>query len=94
MEVLMSDFARRPYQIRSDGKTDLAKQKIEVAILVDGKIHTRIQARMPGLTAVIGREDGSFDIEIVEQGGKRYTDVRAPEDTTALLKWQREALER
>lgn len=89
----MADLFRRSYQVREEkGRVDLAKAKVEVAVLVDGKIHTRIEARRPGMLAVLGRPDGSFDIEIVETQ-QRVVDVRVVDERQRdVLDWMKLAL--
>lgn len=91
----MPDLFRRSYQVRedkADKREDLKNAKVEVAVIIGGKVHTRIEARRPGMLAVLGRADGSFDIEIVETQ-QRTTDVRvADERQRDVLPWQVDAM--
>jgi hypothetical protein len=88
-----SDFNRRSYTVE-DPALDSAR-KIEVIVKVDGKTYVHTEAREPGIIAFVSRpKDQGFAIEIVQRGGRRYTDVMAPADMRddALKPWQVEAL--
>ena len=87
------DFNRRSYLVESPA-LDKAR-RIEVRIIVDGKLLVQMMAREPGIMAFVSRpSEQGFNIEIVEATGIRYTDMRTPagEMTPALADWQREAL--
>lgn len=84
-------FNRRVYTIEGDD-LDTAR-RIEVIVKVDGKTLVRVQAREPGILAVVSKPDEQgVNIEIVEPGGVRFTDVAVPETTAALQDWQLIAL--
>jgi hypothetical protein len=88
-----SDFHRRHYQVESPVLDDA--RRIEVKIIVDGKLWVHMQAREPGLMAFVSRADAQgFDIEVVEAKGVRFTDHRTPagEMTPPLAQWQKDAL--
>ena len=88
-----ADFHRRHYIVESP---DLDKAKrIELRIIVDGKVMVQTQAREPGIMAFVSKpKDNGFEIEIVEAGGARYTDIRTPAggQSEPLAPWQKEAL--
>lgn len=88
------DFHRRSYRVEGE-HLDRAK-KIRVVVMVDGKKEVDIEAREPGMLAILSlpTEQG-IDIEIVEAGAKRYIDALTPDEAaaaTALKPWQRAAL--
>lgn len=89
----VENFNRRKYTIEG---TDLDDAKrIQVTIQLDGKTIAQMQAREPGILAIVSRpEEQGFDIEIVEVGGVRYTDYSVPvgQQKSAVANWQREAL--
>jgi len=87
------DFHRRHYIVESPA-LDQAR-RIEVKVIVDGKLMVHAMAREPGIIGFVSRpNDAGFDIEIVEAKGKRYTDWRTPtgELNEALADWQKTAL--
>lgn len=83
-------YTRRSYKVTSspsDPKGDLNRSKIELAVLIDGKVHSRVEAKKNSLCAVLVR-DGSFDIEIVEPQARVVDNGGA----SAPLPWQVSAL--
>lgn len=91
-------FTRRRYVV---GGEDLDKaHRIGIVVLLDGKKLIEMQAREPGIIAVVSKPNAQgFDIEIVEvdgsQFGVRYTDYRMPNGTFTepVAEWQQLALE-
>lgn len=85
------DFGRRSYYVAGP---DLDKaRRIEVIVRVDGQNVIQVQAREPGLVAVISRPDKQgIDIEMVEPGGQRYTDIRVPKEGGETPLWALAAL--
>ena len=91
-------FTRRRYTVEG-GDLDKAK-RIGLVITVDGRKIIEMQAREPGIVAVVSRPtEQGFDIEIVEcdrdKVGVRYTDYRFPDGahTESVAEWQQLALE-
>jgi hypothetical protein len=91
-------FTRRRYTVEG---SDLDKAKrIGVIVTVDGVKQIEMQAREPGIIAVVSRPaEQGFDIEIVEvdrdKVGVRYTDYRFPNGafTEPVAEWQQLALD-
>jgi hypothetical protein len=84
-------FTRRSYVIRDD-RLDGAR-RVEIIVRVDGQTMVQVQAREPGMIAFVSRPDEpGFEIDVVEAGSIRYTDVKLPPGKGAVLPWQREAL--
>lgn len=86
-------FSRRRYTVEGP---DLDKaRKIELIVKIDGKTMVHMQAREPGIVAFVSKPlDQGFEIDIVEAGGKRYSDVMAPDSPpTKICPWQLDALE-
>jgi len=97
-EFQIDHFTRRRYTVEG-GDLDKAK-RIGIVIHVDGRKIVEMQAREPGIVAVVSKpKDQGFDIEIVEcdrdQLGVRYTDYRFPNGahTEPVEPWQQLALE-
>lgn len=89
-----SDFSRRHYHVEGP-ELDQAR-RIELRILVDGKLLVQTMAREPGIMAFVSKPgDQGFDIEIIEAVGTRYTDIRTPAGGTTepLAAWQKDALD-
>lgn len=87
------DFTRRSYHVESPA-LDKAR-RIEVRVIVDGKLLVQTMAREPGIIGFVSKpDDEGFDIEIVEATGVKYTDIRTPtgEMTPAVADWQKLAL--
>ncbi len=91
-------FTRRRYTVGGDD-LDRAK-RIGIIVLLDGKKIIEMQAREPGIIAVVSKpNEQGFDIEIVEADGDRfgirYTDYRMPNGafTEPVAVWQQLALE-
>lgn len=90
-------FSRRRYELRQGpGKEFDKAARIEVIVRVDTQVVVRAQLREPGILAVVSRpdEDG-IDIEMVEPGGQRYTDMAMPKSgnfTETIADWQEIAL--
>lgn len=83
-------FSRRTYLMESN----LRKAKTaEVLLRVDGQIVIKMQLRDPGLVALIAKKEG-LQIETVEQGDTRYTDMMTPRTVkeSAPLPWQLDLL--
>jgi len=89
----MNEFGRRSYVVQEEGK-DIASAKARVTIEIDGKVHTRVELRAPGMIAIIVSPEtpDRFAIEMVEQGGRRFTDLRLPPEAGEPLDWQITAL--
>jgi hypothetical protein len=86
-------FGRRVYTIEGDA-LDSAK-RIRLRIEVDGKQICDMQIREPGIMAIISRpSEQGIDLEIIEPGGARFTDVETPDGrrTLPLEAWQIEQL--
>lgn len=83
------DFARRAYYI--DGDID----KVELIVKINGKTHSQLTFREPGMLAVVSLpgENGLW-IEHVQPGGVRYTDVPTGEAVRDQIprEWQYDAL--
>jgi hypothetical protein len=90
----MSKFGRRSYTVKDDGGQSIETLRAKVTIEISGKTHTVVELRAPGMIAVLARPDSpdQFSIEIVESGGRRYTDFRLPPEAGAPLAWQEDAL--
>lgn len=95
-----SDFGRRGYYISDDPsdkeKGELEKAKrITIVVLIDGKKYASLQAREPGMVAIVSRPDEEgIRIEVVSPEGVRFTDVMTPEGIREqeTEPWQKEAL--
>ncbi len=95
-----SDFGRRGYYISDDpsdkGKGELENAKrIAVIVTIDGKKYASLQAREPGMIAIVSRPDEEgIRIEVVSPEGVRFTDVMTPEGIREqeTEPWQKEAL--
>jgi hypothetical protein len=88
------DFSRRRYTVEGD-QLDNAR-KIELRVFIDGQQLVHVQAREPGILAFVSKpNEPGFDLEIVEQKGARYSDVRtiSGEMTEPLAPWMLEALD-
>lgn len=86
-------FFRRRYTV--EGKALDEARRIEVHVLIDGKPHTKLQAREPGIVAIVSKPDEQgFDIEIVEPGGARFVDLQTTAGAVEgkLLPWHKQAL--
>lgn len=88
------DFSRRLYEVKDAQGRPVSDLKARVTIDIGGKVHTQVELRAPGLIAVVCSPEAPdvFAIEIVEKGGKRFTDMRLPAEAGDVLPWQREAL--
>lgn len=87
------DFNRRTYDV-DDPALEKAK-RIEVIVKVDGKTMVHAQAREPGIIAFVSRpQDPGFRIEVVQPGGRRFTDTMMPADMRddEIKAWHVEAL--
>ncbi len=88
------NFNRRKYTIEG---TDLdSARRIQVVIQLDGKTIAQLQAREPGILAIVSQpKEQGFDIEIVEPGGVRYTDYSVPvgQERGEISSWQKDALD-
>lgn len=89
----MPKFGRRSYAIQDDGGS-VKGLHAKVTIEIGGKVHTAVELRAPGLIAVIVKPESPdrFTIEMVEEGGQRFTDFRLPPEAGQPLQWQRDAL--
>lgn len=89
----MATFGRRSYTVRDD-KASIEDLRGKVRIFIGDKEHTAVQLRAPGMIAIVARPDApnEFTIEIVEAGGRRYTDHILPAEAGDPLPWQKEAL--
>lgn len=87
-------FGRRSYTVKDEGGQPVETLRAKVTIEIGGKAHTIVELRAPGLIAVVARPDApdQFTIEIIEAGGKRFTDFRLPPEAGAPLPWQDDAL--
>lgn len=86
-------FHQRTYTYEDD-KLDSAK-RISVEVKVNGRTTMELQAREPGILAIISRPDEEgIDVAIVEAGGVRYTDYRTPsgDHVEELQRWAIDAL--
>lgn len=85
-------FSRRRYVVEGDS-LDRAR-RIEVIVKVDGKVLVQVQAREPGLIAFVSKPlEQGFELDMVEAGGRRYTDQAVPGGTGEPVdEWQYEAL--
>lgn len=84
-----SDFNRRTYTV--EGPELEKARRIEIIIKIDGVEHVHLQAREPGIVAFVSRpQDQGFNIDIVQSGGRRYTDFMEPADmrNDVVLDWQ------
>lgn len=90
----MSRFGRRSYTVKDDGGQPIETLRAKVTIEIGGKVHTAVELRAPGMIAVIARPDApdQFTIEMVESGGRRFTDHRLPPEAGSPLAWQEDAL--
>jgi hypothetical protein len=89
-----SQFGRRQYTIEGD---DLDKaSKIRVVVYIDNQKIVDVQAREPGILAVVSKPDEQgMDVEIVEPGGARFVDYKLPSGeqvTPSPEAWQLDAL--
>ena len=87
------DFTRRHYVVESPA-LDQAR-RIEVRVIVDGKIMVQAMAREPGIMAFVSKPtEQGYEIEIVEATGVKYTDIRTPAGgfTEPLADWQKQIL--
>lgn len=85
------EFSRRRYQVEGP-ELDRAK-KIELVVMIDGRVVVQVQAREPGLLAFVSRPDAQgFDIDIVEPVGRRFVDRMLPSETEPVADWQLAAL--
>ena len=85
-------FSRRRYTVEGD---DLDKaKKIEVIVKLDGRTVVHVQAREPGMVAVVSRPtEQGFDVDMVEPVGARFVDhAVAPISDQVVADWQFEAL--
>ena len=92
MEWDRTRFSRRRYTVEGD---DLDKAKrIEVIVKLDGRTLVHMQAREPGILAVISRpKEQGFDIDVIEPRGVQFSDQAvAPQGQEAVADWQFEAL--
>lgn len=88
----MTEYRRRRYQVAGDD-LDRAK-RIELQVVVDGKVIVQVQAREPGMLAFVSRErEQGFDIDIVEPVGRGFVDRIAPSEIEPVADWQLRALE-
>jgi len=88
------NFSRRRYTVEGD---DLDKAKrITVTIHVDGKKVVEMQAREPGIVAIVSRPaEQGFDLEIVEPGKGRFIDYQmmTGQKLEPVAPWQLDALQ-
>lgn len=87
-------FGRRSYTVKDDGGQPVESLRAKVTVEIGGKVHTAVELRAPGMIAVLVRPDtpDQFTIEMVESGGRRYTDFRLPPEAGEPLSWQTDAL--
>jgi hypothetical protein len=87
-------FGRRSYTVKDDGGQPVEGLKAKVTIEIGGRVHTAVELRAPGLIAVVCRPDApdTFTIEMVESGGRRFTDFRLPPEAGAPTQWQVDAI--
>ena len=85
------DFTRRRYIVEGD-TLDKAKL-IEVIVLVDGKQLVRVQAREPGIVAMVSRpDDQGFEIDMIEPRRGTFVDHATPDEVEAVQDWHFKAL--
>ena len=85
------DFSRRRYVIEGD-TLDKAKL-IEVIVLVDGKQLIRVQAREPGIVAMVSKpNDQGFEIDMIEPAKGRFVDRASPAEVDQVQAWHFAAL--
>ncbi len=85
------DFTRRCYGYESDS-LDKAKL-IEVIIKVDGKVIVQVQAREPGMIAVISKPDAQgIEVDMIEAARGRYIDRAVPDQSGLPQPWHFEAM--
>lgn len=71
---------------------DKAK-KIEVIVMVDGKPLVHVQAREPGMVAMVSKPaDQGFEIDMIEPIKGKFVDHMAPEDMDRVQEWHFTAL--
>ncbi len=89
----LKDFGRRAYYLKDE--EDYKDRRLEIVFKVDGKQIAQLQAREPGMVAMVSRPDEEgIRLEVISPGGVRYTDVLTPEgvEEQALMPWHKEAL--
>ena len=85
------DFSRRRYLVEGE-QLDKAKL-IEVIVMIDGKQFSRVQAREPGIVAVVSKpRDQGFEIDMVEPSRGRFVDRAAPTELEEVQAWHFAAL--
>src|SRR5688572_28475405 len=88
-------YVRRRYHLEDpDGTLEKAK-RIQLIVQVDGKKFIDVPLREPGMLAIVSKPNESgLDIEIVEPGTTRYTDVQTLEAVSEQrpTEWQQLAL--
>jgi len=85
-----ANFGRRRYTVEGE-ELDKARS-IRVVVYMDGKALIDVNAREPGVVAMVSKpDDQGFDIEILEPK-VAYTDIRQPPAEAAPLDWQLEAI--
>lgn len=90
----MPEWGRRSYTVKDEGGRSIGLLGAKVTIEIGGKIHSKVELRVPGMIALLAHPErpGEFVIEMVEPGGKRWSDVRLPPESGDILPWQKQAL--
>lgn len=90
----MARFGRRSYTVQDDGGQPVESLRAKVTIEIGGKVHTAVELRAPGMIAVVCRPDtpDRFTIEMVETGGRKFTDFRLPPEAGEPAQWQMDAI--
>lgn len=90
----MSKFGRRAYQVRDTSDAKVGDLRVRVIVEINGKREIDVQGRNPGLIAILTKPDSPklIEVEMVEDGGKKHTDIRQPPGAGDPLPWQRAAL--
>lgn len=77
MSWMREHFARRSYSVVGQDLDDASR--IEVIVKVDKRTVIHMQAREPGMLAIVSRPDSQgIDVESLEVDRDGYTDYRLP----------------
>lgn len=85
-------FSRRRYVVEGE-ILDKKGTLIEVIVMINGKQHTRVQCREPGIVAVVSKpDDQGFEIDMIEHTKGGFVDRAVPEADGSPLDWHFQAL--
>lgn len=89
------DFIRKLYRVTQGPEKELETARIEIAVMINGKIFARLELRKPGMVSVISRpDDSNIELEVIESNRYQFHDLMSSEtkDVREIQPWHAKAL--